>query len=141
MERGRIPLFFFGEKMLINFMWFIIGILTMWFLNYFMGLGYSSLLLKQTQQDCAMLFTSCQQGLEEVYELKYLAMREADRSEHNLAAQRHIDKVNISNIKKVIMRNYVTQFPNSYKHVLEYKTWEQLEDYVNNLVQINKENR
>tara|TARA_R110000822_G_scaffold148086_2_gene287019 strand:+ start:601 stop:1032 length:432 start_codon:yes stop_codon:yes gene_type:complete len=138
-ERGRFPLFFFGEKMLINFMWFIIGMAIMWCLNYFMGQGRSALLLHQTQKDCAILFTSCHQGLEEVYELKYLAMREAERSEHNLAAQQHIDKININNIKKVIMRNYVTQFPNSYRHVLEYNTWEELEDYVNKLVQTNKE--
>ena len=67
--------------------------------------------------------------------LKYLAMQEADRSEQNIVAQKYIDQLNIDSIKKSIMRNYVTIFPNSYSHIMEYSTWEEMEQYINKTIQ------
>ena len=113
----------------------------MWCLNVLMALGHSVVLLKQTQHDCALLFTVCHQGLMEVLELKYLSMQEAKRSEQNIIAQRHIDQVNIQSIQGAIIRNYINVFPESYSHVLQFSNWRELEDYVNKAVQNNKEKR
>ena len=125
--------------MLINFLCFIIGMIVMWCLNYLMALGYSVVVLKQTQQSCAALFTSAAQGLQEVLELKYITMVEANRSEQNIIAQKYIDQVNIDSVQKSIMRNYVMAFPESYRHIIEFSTWEELDDYVNKFVQRQKE--
>jgi len=127
--------------MLINLVCFVSGLLIMWCLNVLMALGHSVVLLKQTQHDCALLFTVCHQGLMEVLELKYLSMQEAKRSEQNIIAQRHIDQVNIQSIQGAIIRNYINVFPESYSHVLQFSNWRELEDYVNKAVQNNKEKR
>jgi len=127
--------------MLINLVCFVSGLLIMWCLNVIMALGHSVVLLKQTQRDCALLFTVCHQGLMEVLELKYLSMQEAKRSEQNIIAQRHIDQVNIKSIQGAIIRNYINVFPESYSHVLQFSNWRELEDYVNKAVQNNKEKR
>ena len=111
----------------------------MWILNYLLSIGYSITILKQTQQSCAALFTTSEQGLHEVLELKYIAMREAKRSDQNIIAQKYIDQLNINSIQKSIMRNYLGAFPVSYHHIMEYTTWEELEDYVNKFVQEKKE--
>jgi len=113
----------------------------MWCLSFLLGLGYSINLLKQAQQSCAAMFTTCEQGMQEILQLKYMAMREAKRSEQNITAQRHIDQMNINSVRNSIMRNYVATFPASYSNIIEYRTWEELEDYVNTLVQQNKENK
>ena len=57
-------------------------------------------------------------------------MSEAKRSEQNIIAQRHIDQMNVESIKLAIMRNFVNEFPSSYKHTLEYTTWKEMEDFV-----------
>ena len=139
MERGGFPSFFFGGKMLINVLCVFGGMVMMWCLSYLMTLGHSVNILKQTQQSCAALFTVSEQGLQEILQLKYLAMKEADRTEQNITAQKYIDQLNISSIKTSIMRNYVQTFPEQYKHVMDYNDWEELEDYVNKFAKDNKE--
>lgn len=141
MERGGFPSFFVGGKMLTNLLCFTAGMTLMWILNYLMGLGHAIAILKQTQQSCAALFTTAAQGLHEVLELKYIAMREAKRSDQNIIAQKYIDQLNIDSVQKSIMRNYVGVFPSSYHNIIEFTTWEELETYVNKFVQKQKETK
>ena len=124
--------------MLINFIWFSIGALVMYTLNYIMSLGHSVMVLKQVQQSCAALLTVSEEGLQEVLQLKYMAMKEANRSEQNITAQKYIDQHNIKTMKRSIMRNYVNSFPSTYINTIEYTSWEELEEYVNSIVQKNK---
>ena len=66
-----------------------------------------------------------------VLNLKYLVLEESNRSEQNITAQKYIDQLNIDTVKKTIMKNYVLAFPSSYEHILEYKTWEEMESFIN----------
>ena len=59
-------------------------------------------------------------------------MADAKKSEQNIMAQRHIDQINVESVKAAIMRNYVGTFPSSYKHIMEYSTWNEMEDFVFN---------
>jgi len=125
--------------MLIKLLCFLCGMIVMWLLSYVFSLGHSINLLRETQRSCAVLFIESEQSLQEILHLKYLAMVEADRSEQNIIAQKYIDQLNISNVKKTAMNNYISTFPPSYTHILEYSTWEELEDYVDKKVQQHKE--
>ena len=124
--------------MLVNIFWFLMGMIVMYLLRYLMSFGHSVNVIKQTQHSCALLFTESEQGLHEVLELKYIAMREAKRSDQNIISQKYIDQLNVNSIQKSIMRNYVGTFPSSYRHIMEYSSWEELEDYVNKSVQDQK---
>ena len=110
----------------------------MYCLSSILALGHSINILKQTQQSVAAMFTQSEQGLQEVLQLKYIAMEEAKRSEQNIRAQQYIDQLGIQSIKTAVMRNYVATFPKSYLHIMEYSTWEELEDYVNEFTRNNK---
>ena len=110
---------------------FIAGVLMTYFFSYLMALGHSINVIKQTQRSCAALFVVSEQGLLEILHIKYLAMEESGRSQQNITAQKYIDQMNIDSIRKSIMRNYVAVFPESYKNVMEYSTWEEMEAYVN----------
>ena len=116
--------------MIENIIWFVIGMVVSQLFKYVMSLGWSIIILKQTQKSCAALFTLSAHGLQQVLELKYIEMSEAKRSEQNIIAQRHIDQMNVESIKLAIMRNFVNEFPSSYKHTLEYTTWKEMEDFV-----------
>jgi len=110
---------------------FVFGMMTAYMFSSVMALGHSVLLLKETQKNCAVLFLVSEQGLQETLTLKYLAMKEANRSEQNIVAQRHIDQTNIDSIRKTIMRNIQRVYPDKYTNVLEYTTWEEMQSYVN----------
>ena len=125
--------------MLTNIICVIGGMIIMWCLNYIMAVGYSVNVLKQTQQSCAALFTTAEQGLQEVLVLKYIAMQEANRTEQNITAQKYIDQMNIKSIQSAVIRNYVNCFPLNYQHIIEYTTWEELECYVDKIVKNKKE--
>ena len=124
--------------MLTNIICVVGGMIVMWCLNYIMSTGHSVNILKQAQRNCAALFITAEQGIQEILVFKYLAMQEADRSEQNITAQKYIDQMSIKSIQSAIMRNYVNSFPSNYKHLIEYTTWEELEEYVDNVMKNHK---
>tara|TARA_B100000287_G_C20496240_1_gene727157 strand:- start:195 stop:593 length:399 start_codon:yes stop_codon:yes gene_type:complete len=119
--------------MLLNFICFIGGIVFMWVWSVVLAMGYSSIILKQTQRSCALMFLKSEEGLQEILVLKYMAMKEAKRTEQNITAQKYIDQMNIESIKKTIMRNYLREFPHNYEHLIEFENWDQLNDYVDRI--------
>ena len=113
----------------------------MYLLNCLICVGHSVNILKKTQQSCAALFIESETGLQEIFQLKYIAMAEASRSEQNITAQKYIDQLNLQSLKTTIMRNYTGVFPAFYQHTMEYSNWEELEDYVNKLMKEQKEKK
>ena len=113
---------------------FFMGMIVTYFLSYLMALGHAVTVLKQTQKSCAALFVTSEQGLREIFHIKYLAMAEAKKSDQNITAQKHIDQMNNNSVRKTIFRNYIGVFPNKYRHTMEYSSWEEMEDYVNSLI-------
>tara|TARA_R110000824_G_scaffold190728_1_gene372251 strand:+ start:4861 stop:5244 length:384 start_codon:yes stop_codon:yes gene_type:complete len=114
---------------------FFIGVALTYVFSYLVAIGHSIIVLKQAQKSCAALLIISEQGLREVLQLKYLAMEEASRSTQNITAQKYIDELNISSVRKSIMRNHISVFPRSYSNILEYSTWEEMEQYVNETIQ------
>lgn len=127
--------------MLLNVGCFVMGMVIMYLFSCLVSLGHSVNILKQTQQSCAALFMQSEEGLQEIFQLKYIAMSEAGRSEQNITAQKYIDQLNLNSVKSSIMRNYVGVFPASYHHTMEYATWEELEDYVNKFMKKQRESK
>ena len=117
---------------------FMAGMMLSWFFSYFLSIAHSIIVLRRTQRDSAVLFLASEQGLQEILHLKYIAMQEAKRSEQNITAQKYIDQMNIASIKKSIMKNYIITFPSNYRHILEYTTWEEMEDFVNKVAKEKK---
>jgi hypothetical protein len=138
---GLTSPFLFGGNVLEYVVCFIFGMIISWVFNYIMGLGYSVLLLRQAQKSCAALLLASDQGLQQVLHLKYLALEESDRSQQNITAQKYIDQLNIDSVKKTIMKNYVLAFPRSYENILEYKTWEEMENFVDKTLKEEQEGK
>lgn len=116
--------------MIENMIWFLAGAVVTHIFSYLMTLGRSVLVLDQLQKNVAALFLISEHGLDQVLHLKYLAMQEAQRTDQNIVAQKYIDQMNIDSVKKTIMRNYCNTFPENYKHIMKYATWEEMSQYV-----------
>ena len=112
---------------------FFIGMFFMYCLSALMALGHSVNILRRAQISVAAMFLVSEQGINEVLQLKYLIMKEAKRSEQNITAQIHIDQVSLQSVRKSIMRNYLTTFPESYSNIMEYRTWEEMEKFANRI--------
>jgi hypothetical protein len=120
--------------MLEYFICFLLGMVFMYIFSSIMAVGHSVVTLQEVQKSVAALFLVCEQGIQETLQLKYLAMEEANRSEQNITAQKYIDQMSLDSVRKTVMRNFLRTFPSRYENLLEYKTWEEMESYVNNLV-------
>jgi hypothetical protein len=127
--------------MLINLLCVFAGAFIMYIFFYVSSIGQAISALKQTQQSCAALFVASEEGLQQVLYLKYMAMEESGRSSQNITAQKYIDQLNIDNIKKSIMKTYVEAFPSTYSHTIEYRNWEELENYVDKITKENRKKR
>jgi hypothetical protein len=103
---------------------------------YLVGTGV--IVLKNVQKSIAMMLIMCEQGIQEILELKYISMKDSDRSEQNIIAQRHIDQMNVDSIRKTVVRNYVNSYPPQYMHSIEFTNWKELEQFVDVLVKNNK---
>ena len=113
---------------------FTLGLFFSYFLSYVSALGHSVMAVKETQKSCAALFLICEQGIQETLQLKYMVMEEAKKSEQNITAQKYIDQMSLDSVRKTVIRNFVRTFPERYQNLLEYKNWEEMENYVNELV-------
>ena len=116
--------------MVENIICVVIGMIVSQLFMYVMSLGWSIHILRQTQKSCAALFHISEQGLQQVLELKYIEMEGSSRSEQNIIAQRHIDQMNVDSVKSAIMRNYANSFPRSYKHIMEFSSWKEMESFI-----------
>ena len=67
-------------------------------------------------------------------------MKEANRTEQNITAQKYIDQTNIDSIRKTIMRNFLTEYPDKYMNILEYSTWEEMQSFVDRVTKEEKGN-
>jgi len=110
---------------------FSLGVVVSYFFTYVMSLGHSVNILKTTQRSCSALFIVSEQGIQEILHLKYIAMKESGRSQQNITSQKYIDQMSLDSVRKTIMRNYTRSFPESYSHLMEYTSWEEMVDWVN----------
>ena len=110
---------------------FSLGVVFSYFFTYVMSLGHSVNILKTTQRSCAALFIISEQGIQEILHLKYIAMEESGRSQQNITSQKYIDQMSLDSVRKTIMRNYTRSFPESHSHLMEYTSWEEMADWVN----------
>ena len=120
--------------MLEYFICFLSGVVFMYILSSVMAVGHSVLTLQEVQKSVAAMLLVCEQGIQETLQLKYLAMEEANRSEQNITSQKYIDQMSLDSVRKTVMRNVLRTFPSRYENLLQYKTWEEMENYINDLV-------
>tara|TARA_R110002110_G_scaffold3150_3_gene16202 strand:- start:3517 stop:3939 length:423 start_codon:yes stop_codon:yes gene_type:complete len=127
--------------MLIKLLCFFTGMVSAWIFSYVLGVGYSINVLNRAQRSCAALFMTCEDGVQQILHLKYIAMEESAKSEQSITAQKFIDQINLDGVKKTVMKNYVNSFPVTYHHIMEFETWDELQDYINEIAKQERRDR
>ena len=97
---------------------------------YVLNLGYSVLMMKQITYETAKFVARMAQISYEFYELKYLALRFADRGEDEVALQKKIDKMEHDSIKESIVASFIKNYPPKFVNNLEFDDWDSMTIYL-----------
>ena len=87
-------------------LFFIGGVLTCTLYNRLVNLGHTTILMKNTINDCLIVLASTVQTQIEAHELKYIALEIAERSDKYIEFQKQIDKSQLITLQKTLIRNF-----------------------------------
>lgn len=106
------------------FIMFLIGFVSHMVWAYVLHLGYSSILVKETTEDLLKLVGKASQTAYQIYELKYLILKQMDKSELQIEHERRVDEIQLKSIKDTIIRNIITNYPPRYVYLLKFHDWD-----------------
>jgi len=98
--------------------------------TYILNLGYSVLMMKRITYETAKFAARMAQISYEFYELKYVALRFAERSESEVALQQKLDKMEHASIKESIVAAFVKNYPPKFVYNLEFDDWDSMTEYL-----------
>ncbi len=123
------------ESFFYLFMAFVCGIIFNVFWGATLGLGYGTLLFKNTATDCLLMMTKNIQSIFEIHQLKYMALKMMEREERYIEFQKKIDENEIKSLKNTVIRNYINSVPSRYKNMVQFHDWDSAVLYLNNILQ------
>jgi len=103
---------------------FIVGVVLTRLWYSIVGLGYTSILMKRTINDCLLVMADNIQSSHESCEIKYAAFKIAERDDKYIEFQKKIDKQQQRTLQKTIIRNFMNSVPQSYNHLVEFHDWD-----------------
>ena len=98
--------------------------------TYILSLGYSVLMMKRITYETAKFAARMAQISYEFYELKYLALRFADRGEDEVLLQKKLDKMEHDSIKESIVSSFIKNYPPKFVNNLEFDDWDSMTEYL-----------
>ena len=106
------------------FIMFMIGFVSHMVWAYVLNLGYSVVMVKELTDDILKLVAKSAQTTHHVYELKYLFLKEAGKSEEQVEYEKKIDQIQLKSVQDTIIRNVLTNYPPKYTHLLKFDDWD-----------------
>ena len=106
------------------FIMFLIGFVSHMVWAYVLNLGYCVVMVKELTDDILKLVAKSAQTTYHVYELKYLFLKEAGKSEEQVEYEKKIDQMQLKSVQDTIIRNVLTNYPPKYIHLLKFDDWD-----------------
>ena len=106
------------------FIMFMIGFVSHMVWAYVLNLGYCVVMVKELTDDILKLVAKSAQTTYHVYELKYLFLKEAGKSEEQVEYEMKIDQMQLKSVQDTIIRNVLTNYPPKYIHLLKFDDWD-----------------
>lgn len=106
------------------FIMFMIGFVSHMVWAYVLNLGYCVVMVKELTDDILKLVAKSAQTTYHVYELKYLFLKEAGKSEEQVEYEKKIDQMQLKSVQDTIIRNVLTNYPPKYTHLLKFDDWD-----------------
>jgi len=93
-------------------------------------LGYNSIMMTRTINDCLLMMANNAQTAQESYEIKYAALELIDRDDKYIDFQKKIDKQQLQTVQKTIVRNFINSVPPKYGHLVKFSDWDSAMSYL-----------
>ena len=106
------------------FIMFMIGFVSHMVWAYVLNLGYSIVMVKELTDDILRLVAKSAQTTYHIYELKYIFLKEAGKTEEQIEYERKIDEIQLKSVQDTIIRNIMTNYPPKYIHLLRFNDWD-----------------
>jgi len=119
------------EQATYIFLSFACGMIFMRLFSWIMQLGNSAIAVKNTINDCLLIMSASMQTAIESYEIKYHALKIAEKDEKYIDFQKQIDKQQLKTQQKTIVRNFILSVPSNYGHLIKFHDWDSAMSYLN----------
>lgn len=116
------------------FIMFMIGFVSHMVWAYVLNLGYSVVMVKELTDDILKLVAKSAQTTYHVYELKYLFLKEAGKSEEQIEYERKLDQIQLKSVQDTIIRNVLTNYPPKYIHLLKFDDWDSAMEHLSEVI-------
>tara|TARA_R100000388_G_C7154684_1_gene116246 strand:- start:113 stop:511 length:399 start_codon:yes stop_codon:yes gene_type:complete len=110
------------------------GILFAKLFSGLLTLGYSALLMKQVHDDGLKIMGIICQELAEIHQLKLMELHRAGKSETEIEISQKVSDYHLDSVRKTIVRNFVSSFPNNYSSILKFYDWESAMVHLDELI-------
>tara|TARA_B100000963_G_C22633925_1_gene676518 strand:- start:4206 stop:4646 length:441 start_codon:yes stop_codon:yes gene_type:complete len=121
---------FYGGRMLLNLVCFLIGYCTALLVMYVMSLGEAVHILRTVMRNSAFILAHVDQVYKEAQLYRSKAIDESSLSMREKINRKTLDRNIMREMKKAAIKGYLDQWPESFQNLLEFKDWESMIKYV-----------
>jgi len=107
--------------------------------SYIMSLGYSVMLLRSVLRDIVFLSTKVVGVVSIVHEMKLIHLESMNFSEREIQNNKKLHEIQLRNIKEDITNSIIRNFPKSFDHLVQFKDWKSMMEWMNKELKIKKE--
>tara|TARA_Y100001963_G_C6583570_1_gene354630 strand:- start:204 stop:578 length:375 start_codon:yes stop_codon:yes gene_type:complete len=106
------------------FLAFIAGVIINKVWTSFLTVGYTIIMLKDTQKVCLEILKETLKQTESAMEIKYSFMERAEQNEKRVALERKFDEQMVEGLKKHMVRFINSRTPQHISNVDELQSWD-----------------
>ena len=118
---------------LILFLAFLAGIFAARAWTALMTLGELSLMVKEVEKNCLLMFASVAESVSYIQSIKFQTMKDLDLDENLIKRTQNIDEHNFKMWKNAAVKNLHTSYPEKFKHEAKYYDWKTAMDFLDKI--------
>jgi hypothetical protein len=118
---------------LILFLAFLAGIFAARAWTALMTLGELSLMVKEVEKNCLLMFASVAESVSYIQSIKFQTMKDLELDENLIKRTQNIDEHNFKMWKNAAVKNLHTSYPERFKHEAKYYDWKTAMDFLDKI--------
>ena len=118
---------------LILFLAFLAGIFAARAWTALMTLGELSLMVKEVEKNCLLMFASVAESVSYIQSIKFQTMKDLDLDENLIKRTQNIDEHNFKMWKNAAVKNLHTSYPEKFKNEAKYYDWKTAMDFLDKI--------
>ena len=107
--------------------------------SYILSLGYSVILLRSVLRDLVFMMSKIVEVAYLVHEMKMIYLDSMELSEREKQNNIKLHDIQMNNLKKDIVGSILRHFPKSFSHLVEFKDWDTMMQWIDKELKIKKE--